>query len=96
LTVTNLAHLPLLFPFCSSSPHVSRSSFLHKFALLHIFPPPHPLHNSSMQCRSTPSIPPSSSCYPIPNSQIAIPPCIPCIIRTNFSSKENKIRRPHQ
>jgi hypothetical protein len=44
---------------------------------------------------STPSIPPSSSCYPIPNSQKVTSPCIPCTIRASPSSKEEKIRRPH-
>jgi hypothetical protein len=35
---------------------------------------------------STPLIPPSSPCYPIPSSQIATSPCSSCIIRSNLSS----------
>ncbi len=45
---------------------------------------------------STPLIPPSSSCYPIPNSQKGTSPCIPCTIRASPSSEEDKIRPLHQ
>ncbi len=48
------------------------------------------LNSSSMQCRSTPSLAPPSSCYPIPHSQIVIPPCIPCITSTNLLPKRIK------
>jgi hypothetical protein len=41
-----------------------------------------------MQRRSTPSIAPPSSNYPIPHSQIAFPPCIPCTTSSTFSQKK--------
>ncbi len=97
-------------PFSSIRPHVRLYTFLPSsftpFLLYRLgFPhKPHPsplcrqffLNSSSMQRRSTPSFVPPSSCYPIPHSQITIPPCIPCITDTNLLPKKDKICRSHQ
>jgi hypothetical protein len=78
---------PYSFPFSLRLP-TQASSFTFQPLIL--------FNSSSMQCRSIPSFAPPSSCYPIPHSHIAIPPCIPCITSTNFSQKEDKIRRSHK
>jgi hypothetical protein len=46
-----------------------------------------------MQRRSTPSIAPPSSWYPIPPNQTALPPCIPSTFSFSFHTNEDKINR---
>ncbi len=76
---------PLLASSCRSL------GFLHKpssllFLRRHTF-----LHNPSMQRRSTPSIAPPSSWYPIPQNQTTLPPCIPSTFSFSLHTNEDKI-----
>jgi hypothetical protein len=44
-----------------------------------------------MQRRSTPSIAPPSSWYPIPQNQTTLPPCIPSTFSFSLHTNEDKI-----
>ncbi len=89
---------PPHWPLLPESPPLLPSSrqslgFLHKpssllFLRRHSF-----LHNPSMQRRSTPSIAPPSSWYPIPQNQTTLPPCIPCTFSFSLHTNEDKISR---